>query len=91
MECEAFRFQLIDKIDAFTRAQGREPAQYTGGPIATPPPEMKRALQQRQDELIREEILKFQTRWIEKQQKKWAKANKSQINSVENCPTLTTR
>jgi hypothetical protein len=91
MEREAFRQQIIDKIDAFTRAQGREPVQYTGGPSPTPPPEMKRALQERQDELIREEILKYQTAWIEKQKQKWAKKHQSNINSVENCPTLTTR
>jgi hypothetical protein len=91
LEREAFRQQIIEKIDAFTRAQGREAVEYTGGPIATPPPEMKRALQERQDELIREEILKYQTRWIEKQKQKWAKKQQPIINLTENCPTLTTR
>lgn len=91
LEREAFRQQIIDKIDAFTRAQGREPIEYTGGPVPTPPPEMKRALEERQEELIRAEMLKFQTQWIDRQKQKWTKKQKISINPAEICPTLTIR
>jgi hypothetical protein len=91
MEREEFRQQIINHIDAFTRDQGRAPAEYRGGPTVTPPREMKRALEERQEELMREALLKFQTQWIEKQKAKWEKAYKSFINSAQNSPTLTTR
>lgn len=91
MEREAFRQQIIDRIDAATRSFGREPVEYLGGPIATPPPEMKRALEERQAECIREELTRFQTQWLEKRKQKWTKNHQPQINSADNCPTLTTR
>ncbi len=70
---------------------GREPVEYLGGPTATPPPNMKRCLEERQAECIREELIKLQTQWLEKRKQKWTKNHQPQINSADNCPTLTTR
>ena len=91
MEREEFRWQLDAKLEAFMRQNNIPFGKSSSDDVATPPPAMKRALQERQDELIREELLKFQTSWIEKQKQKWAKNHKSSINPTDNCPTLTTR
>jgi hypothetical protein len=83
MDRESFRYQIIARIDAITRSFGREPVEYDGGPIPTPPPEMKRALQARQDELEHEHLLEWQTGWIERQKKKAKKPLEESIFAVE--------
>jgi hypothetical protein len=91
MEREEFRGRLADKIEALMKLHNIPSSTPTPNEIPTPPPEMKRALQARQDEIEYEELLKFQTQWIEKQKAKWAKTHEPRINYKENCPTLTTR
>jgi hypothetical protein len=91
MEREEFRWQLDAKISALMTLHNIPSSKPSDDAISAPPPEMKRALQERQDELIHTEILKYQTQWIEKQKQKWAKKHQPSINSVENCPSLTTR
>jgi hypothetical protein len=83
MDRETFRGKIIEHIDAITRSCGREPAEYTGGPVPTPPPEMKRALQQRQDFLFHEALLKWQTDWIQLQKNKQQKRAKKQFVALE--------
>ena len=68
MEREDFRAALLAKITAYLKARNIP----EGPPSDNPPPrEMKEALQARQDEIEREELLKFQTGWIEEQKAKW--------------------
>ena len=84
MDRETFRWKIVERIDAFTRAQGREPVTYKeGDPVGTPPPEMKRALQARQDELMREHLLEWQTNWISKQKNKFSATKTQHISAAE--------
>ena len=49
---------------------------------------MKEALQARQDEIEREELLKFQNGWIAEQKAKWkSKANKAPLSPSDTSPS----
>jgi hypothetical protein len=91
MDREDFRWQLVAKLDAIMKKHNIPLSTPASKRLSTPSREMKRALEERQAELLRAELLKFQTGWIEKQKAKWAKTHKPNINPADFCPTLTTR
>ena len=70
MDRESFRWQLVAKIDAFMVANGIPVTDGCSQPYAQPGPEIKRALEEREAECLREELLKFQTGWINAQKRK---------------------
>jgi hypothetical protein len=73
MEQEEFRHTIIATIDRFMVENNIPQSTPRPGISRGPGPDMKRALQERQDECIREALLEYQTGWIEKQKRRFEK------------------
>ena len=87
MEAEEFRQRLLAKIDRFMAENNIPKLTPLPGTFPGPGPGMKRALQEREDECMREALLEFQTAWIEKQKRRFEKRN---INRTVSRPVSTT-